>query len=209
VPRVGEEREVLLRPEPAHDGQLKVHSDVCDVTGYDAAEFFGELMLELKAHVGRAAERVGQLVQDGPGEVREGLELAALDDDPAFCWFPDAHGFLVAAFHQAHGLGGEYVCHVPGSSSSGREDTRQRLPDRSFGAAEVGRIDEGEAEAVLPLVAVAVQVAYGVAEGVAQAGELPADGLSTLAAYLGAATGLPATVGGRAVLDVLNDDRML
>jgi hypothetical protein len=46
----------------------------------------GELLLELKAHVGRAAERVGQLVQDGPGEVREGLELAALDDDPAFCW---------------------------------------------------------------------------------------------------------------------------
>jgi hypothetical protein len=30
-----------------------------------------------------------------------------------------------------------------------------------------------------------------------------------LAAYLVAATGLPATVGGRAVLDVLNDDRML
>jgi hypothetical protein len=29
-----------------------------------------------------------------------------------------------------------------------------------------------------------------------------------LAAYLGAATGLPAA-GGRAVLDVLNDDRML
>jgi hypothetical protein len=61
------------------------HSDVCDATGYDAAEFFGELLLELKAHVGRAAERVGQLVQDSPGEVRERLELAALDDDPACC----------------------------------------------------------------------------------------------------------------------------
>jgi len=48
----------------------RFHSDVCDVTGYDAAEFSGELLLELKAHVGRAAERVGQLVQDGPGEVR-------------------------------------------------------------------------------------------------------------------------------------------
>jgi hypothetical protein len=30
-----------------------------------------------------------------------------------------------------------------------------------------------------------------------------------LAAYLVAATGLPATVGGRAALDVLNDDRVL
>ena len=30
-----------------------------------------------------------------------------------------------------------------------------------------------------------------------------------LAAYLVAATGLPVTVGGGAVLDVLNDDRML
>jgi hypothetical protein len=43
----------------------RFHSDVCDVTGYDAAEFSGELLLELEAHVGRAAERVGQLVQDG------------------------------------------------------------------------------------------------------------------------------------------------
>jgi hypothetical protein len=43
----------------------RFHSDVCDVTGYDAAEFFDELLLELDAHVGRAAERVGQLVQDG------------------------------------------------------------------------------------------------------------------------------------------------
>jgi hypothetical protein len=69
--------------EPAYDGQRRSHSDVCDVAGYDAAGFFGELLLELKAHVGRAAERVGQLVQDGPAEVCEGPELAALDDDPA------------------------------------------------------------------------------------------------------------------------------
>ena len=53
------------------------HSDVGEVTGYDSTEFFGEFLLELKAQVGRAAERVGQLVQDGPGEVREGLELTA------------------------------------------------------------------------------------------------------------------------------------
>jgi hypothetical protein len=46
-----------------------------------------------------------------------------------------------------------------GSSSCGREDPRQCLPDCSFGTAEVGRADEGEAEAVLPLVAVTVQVA--------------------------------------------------
>jgi hypothetical protein len=43
----------------------RFHSDVCDVAGYDAAESFGELLLELEAHVARAAERVGQLVQDG------------------------------------------------------------------------------------------------------------------------------------------------
>src|SRR5580658_3350139 len=155
-------------------GQLKVRSDAEDVAGYDAAEFCGKLLLEFEAQVGCAAEGVGQLVQDGPGEVRERLELTALDDDPAFFWFPEAHGFLIAAFHQAHGLGDEDLGHAPGYSAPGREDLRQRLPDRSFGAAEVGRVDEGEAEAVLPLVAVAVQVADRVAEGVAQAGELPA-----------------------------------
>src|SRR6266568_2984978 len=35
-----------------------------------------------------------QLVQDGPGEGRQGLELTALDDDPALPWFPYADGFL-------------------------------------------------------------------------------------------------------------------
>jgi len=33
-------------------------------------------------------------VQDGPGEGRQGLELTALDDDPALPWFPYADGFL-------------------------------------------------------------------------------------------------------------------
>jgi len=53
-----------------------------DAPGSDAAEFLGELLLELQAYVGRAAQRVGHLVQDGPGEGRQGLELSALDDDP-------------------------------------------------------------------------------------------------------------------------------
>ena len=92
-----------------------------------------------------------------------------------FSWLPDAHGFLVAAFHQAHGLGHADISHVSRSATSCREDPRERVPHRAFGVAEVGRVDEGEAEAVLPLGAVAVQVAYRVAEGVAQAGELPAD----------------------------------
>ncbi len=33
-------------------------------------------------------------MQDGPGEGRQGLELTALDDDPALPWFPYADGFL-------------------------------------------------------------------------------------------------------------------
>jgi hypothetical protein len=65
-------------------GQLKVRSDAEDVAGYDAAEFCGELLLEFEAQVGCTAEGVGQLVQDGPGEVREGVELTALDDGPAW-----------------------------------------------------------------------------------------------------------------------------
>ena len=49
------------------------------------------------------------------------------------------------------------------------------LEYHAFSVTEIGWVDEGEVEAGLPLVAVAVQVAYGVTGRVTQAGELPAD----------------------------------
>src|SRR5262245_46181309 len=107
-------------------------------------------------------------MEHGPREFRNGLELSALDDDLAAFWFPYADSFLKPAFHQAHGLGYALVPDMPRSASSRRENPRECLEYDAFGVTEIGRVDEGEVEAVLPLVAVAVQVTDGVASGVGQ-----------------------------------------
>ncbi len=49
---------MIGRPKAAYRGAAAPRSDVRDVSRDDAAEFFGELLLELEAHIGRAAERV-------------------------------------------------------------------------------------------------------------------------------------------------------
>jgi hypothetical protein len=97
-------------------------SGVGDASGSDAAEFFGELLLELEAHVGRAAEGVRQLVQHGSGELRQGLELSALASrgydlvcglrpDPGYQLepgYPDGGGLADGAV--AGGLDGARIC---------------------------------------------------------------------------------------------------
>src|SRR5690242_3080509 len=98
---------------------------VGDASRNDAAELFGELLLELEAHIRRAAERVRQFVQDGPSELREGLQLSSFYDDLAVSWFPYSDGFLIAAFHETHGLGDTHISEVRRSAAPGRKDPRE------------------------------------------------------------------------------------
>jgi len=61
-------------------------SGLGDAPRSDAAEFFGELLLELQAHVGRAAQRVRLLVQRHPRKDAAGTlcrELPGLAARPA------------------------------------------------------------------------------------------------------------------------------
>src|SRR5258708_10738399 len=146
-----------------------------ELAGHDRAEFFCQHLLEFEAHVGCVTECVCYLVKDSPGEPGERLQLGPLDDDLAFGSAPQSGGCLVAAVPQPHRLRYAHLSYQAGSSAPRSEDGRERFPDLSLGRCHVLRGDEGEDEAVVPFVAVALQVAYGVAERVAQSGELRAD----------------------------------
>jgi hypothetical protein len=81
----------------------------------------------------------------------------------------DRDGFLlVTALHEAHRLGHSYLSYAGRSSAPYGEDRRQPFPDRSLRLGHVVRGNEREDEAVVPFIAVTFQVAYGVAEWVAQ-----------------------------------------